>query len=87
MIKEPYRIKAENGKITISLFDLNSPIPHTYYKGRIFDKKTQDFLKTALYKINDKQARSFIKSFITIGDYYTEKMKKDFKDYEIQEKK
>ena len=80
-MKDPYRIKFENGKITVALFQKGNPIPHTYFKGEVDKIKTQNFLKEVKNKIDDDKAREFIKSFIFIGNNYSKRINKDFNEY------
>ena len=59
-----YRIKFENGIISVLIFDKNNPIPHTSYKGKFSSKETIMFLEEAYNRINDKLAKKFIKSVL-----------------------
>lgn len=77
-MQDPYRIKFENGKISIALFNRGNPIPHTRFKGKLKEKRTQECLKKIRNKISDKNAIKFIDSFLYFGDKYKESMKKDF---------
>lgn len=77
-MNDPYRIKFENGKISISLFERGNPIPHTHFKGNIKNKRTKEYLKNIKQKISDKNAREFIQSFLDLGDCYAKKINKDF---------
>lgn len=76
-----YRMKVENGKISIALFEKSNPIPHTKYKGKIDSKETQQFLKDIHEWIPDKEAKNFLKGFINYGEEYSKDMKEDFKDF------
>jgi len=78
-MNDPYRIKFENGNISISLFERGNPIPHTYFKGDIKNKRTKEYLEKIKQKISDKNAKEFIQSFLDLGDYYAKKIKKDFR--------
>lgn len=77
-----YRVKVENGKINISLFEKANPIPHTKYKGDLNSKETQKFIRDVLDWIPDKEVQDFLKSFLKDGEEYAKKyresMKKDF---------
>jgi len=81
MKDDPYRIKFENGKITIALFQKGNPIPYTYFKGEIDKLRTQKFLKDIENKIADRKARDFVKSFILVGENYGKRVNKDFENY------
>lgn len=78
MQKEYYKIKFENGEITVMLFDKDNPIPHTHYKGKINSEKTIIFLDEIYNRIYDRQMKFFIKSFIKLGKEYSNRIKQDF---------
>lgn len=78
MNNDPYRIKFENGKISIALFQKGNPIPHTSFKGAIDSKETQNFLVEVKDKISDEKAQEFISSFIFFGNNYSKRIKEDF---------
>ena len=59
-----YRIKFENGIISVFIFDKNNPIPHTSYKGKVTSRETVMFLKEAYNRISDSMVRSFIKTIV-----------------------
>lgn len=75
---DPYRIKFENGKISIVIFERGNPIPHTKFKGKIDNKNTRETLKELKEKFGDKKAKDFIDSFLEIGENYEKRIKKDF---------
>lgn len=75
---DPYRIKFENGKISIAFFERGNPIPHTKFKGKIDSKNTRETLKELKEKVGDKKAKDFIDSFLEIGENYEKRIKKDF---------
>lgn len=79
MDKEYYRVKVENGEINVAIFDKGNPIPHTKYRGKIGEEKTKEFLHEAYNRLCDKNIRRFIKSFIDVGEDYSNRVKKDFK--------
>lgn len=78
MKEDPYRIKFENGKISVSFFERGNPIPHTKFKGKIDSKETQEALKDLKEKVGDTKAKNFIESFLEIGESYSKKITKDF---------
>lgn len=78
MEKEYYRLKIENGEISVAFFDKGNPIPHTKYKGKLSEEKTKDFIKEAYNRFSDENVRRFLKSFAELGESYKERMKKDF---------
>ncbi|MFW6173054.1 MAG: hypothetical protein ACOC5T_04855 [Elusimicrobiota bacterium] len=59
-----YRIKFENGVISVFIFDKNNPIPHTSYKGKVSSKETIMFLEEAYNRINDQLVKKFIRSVV-----------------------
>ncbi len=75
-----YRLKVENGKINIALFEKANPIPHTKYKGDLDSPETQEFIKDVLDWIPDKEVQNFLKSFLKYGEEYKKSMKKDFEN-------
>ncbi len=66
MEKEYYRLKIENGEISLMLFDKGNPIPHTKYKGSLTDEKTKKFLIEIYNRFYDKNIKLFIESFVGI---------------------
>ena len=77
-MNDPYRIKIENGKITVSLFDKGNPIPYIHIKGPIYSERTIESLKEVRHKIGDKNAVRLINDFIFIGEKFSKKLNKDF---------
>jgi hypothetical protein len=78
MDKEYYRLKIENGEISVAFFDKGNPIPHTKYKGKLSEEKTKHFLEEAYNRFSDDNIKKFLKSFVNLGESYKERMKKDF---------
>lgn len=73
-----YRVKLENGKINIALFERSNPIPHTKYKGDLKSEETKRFIRDTLDWIPDKEVQDFLRSFLEYGEEYNKSMKKDF---------
>jgi len=86
-MQDPYRIKLENGKISIHLFEHGKPIPHTSYKGKIESERTKEFIKTVINKFSDKEVVDFLSFFISNSRYFKDKMNSDWKELEREFKK
>ena len=78
-MQDPYRIKVENGKISINIFQEGNPIPHTSYKGKLDSKKTKEFIEIVRNKFSDKHAIDFLSSFIKSSGEYKERINQDWK--------
>lgn len=78
MEKEYYRLKIENGEISVAFFDKGNPIPHTKYRGKLSEEKTRQFISEAYFRFSDENIRKFLKSFVEIGDSYSKNINKDF---------
>lgn len=76
--QDPYRIKIENGKISISIFQRGNPIPHTKYKGTIDNPKTKRFIENVIYKFSDRNAIDFLSFFISNSKQFKKRMTGDF---------
>lgn len=85
MEKEYYRLKIENGIISVAFFDKGNPIPHTKYKGKLSETKTKDFLMEAYNRFCDKNIKKLIKSFVDFGESYSKRLKRDFGKNGLQE--
>lgn len=76
--REYYSVRLKNGNISISIFDKGNPIPHTYYKGDIDSKKTQEFIRDVMDWFSCPKVKEFLKGFVKTGETYNSKLKKDF---------
>lgn len=81
-----YRIKFENGKITIMLFDKNNPIPHTRIKGSLKDKNVREAIKLLKEKYGSTFSHSFLDIF-EIAEGYDKQIKEDFESISNEERK
>lgn len=77
-MQDPYRIKVENGKISISIFQNGNPIPHTNYKGNLESKKTKEFIQRIIHKFSDRYAIDFLSSFIKSSNDFKKRMNQDW---------
>lgn len=59
-----YKIRMENGIITLLIFDRDNPIPIVKYKGKLNSEKTKIFLDEMKNRIDDLVIKRIVNTIV-----------------------